>query len=81
MFLAKLASFMCFSTLLLRLTLKNKYFELQISDYEIVENLPKWAKIPNLDRQKMANLLRKMASKKMQENKSTLKFNLTLEKW
>ena len=30
---------MCFSTLLLRLTLKNKYFELQISDCEIVENL------------------------------------------
>ena len=80
-FLAKLASFMCFSTLLLRLTLKNKYFELQISDYEIVENLPKWAKIPNLDRQKIADLLMKMASnKKMQENKPTLKFNFTIEK-
>ena len=59
----------------------HKYFELQISDCEIVENLPKWAKIPNLDRQKMADLLMKMASnKKMQENKPILKFNFTIEK-
>ena len=79
--MAKFASFICFSFLLLRLTLKNKYFELQISDYEIVENLSKWAKIPNLDRQKIADLLMKMASnKKMQENKPTLKFNFTIEK-
>ena len=35
----------------------------------------------NRDRQKMANLLMKMASnKKMQENKPTLKFNFTIEK-
>ena len=72
---------MCFSTLLLRLTLKNKYFELQIIKNEIVENPAKWAKIPNLDRQKMADLQRKMASnQKMQENKPTLKFNFTIEK-
>ena len=45
-FLAKLASFMCFSTLLLRLTLKNKYFELQISDYEIVKKSDKMGKNP-----------------------------------
>ena len=59
----------------------HKYFELQKSDCEIVEILPKWAKIPNLDRQKIADLLMKMASnKKMQENKPTLKFNFTIEK-
>ena len=35
----------------------------------------------NRDRQKMADLLRKMASnQKMQENKPTLKFNFTIEK-
>ena len=35
----------------------------------------------NRDRQKMADLLMKMASnKKMQENKPTLKFNFTIEK-
>ena len=35
----------------------------------------------NRDRQKMADLLRKIASnKKMQENKPTLKFNFTIEK-
>ena len=35
----------------------------------------------NRDRQKMADLLRKMASnQKMQENKPTLKFNSTIEK-
>ena len=61
---------MCFSTLLLRLTLKIKYFELQISNCEIVENLPKWAKIPK-DRQKMADLLRKMASNKKNARKQT----------
>ena len=37
--------------------------------------------LENRDRQKMANLLRKMASnQKMQENKPTLKFNFTIEK-
>ena len=45
-FLAKLVYFMCFSTLLLRWRLKNNYFELHISDYEILENPPKWGKIP-----------------------------------
>ena len=39
-------------------------------DYEIVANLPKWAKIPNLDRQRMADLLRKMASNKKKTNKT-----------
>ena len=33
----------------------HKYFELQKSDCEIVEILPKWAKIPNLDRQRMSD--------------------------
>ena len=50
--------------------------------YFPIKNLPKRAKNPNLDRQKMANWLMKMASnKKMQENKSTSKFNFTIENW
>ena len=58
LFLAKFVYFMCSTTLLLRWRLKNKYFELQIIKNEIVENPAKWAKIPNLDRQKMADWLR-----------------------